>query len=935
MTKIVSILTLVFCSAISAQTINPNDPLPINKKIKKGVLENGMTYYIYSTDVTKDAASYYLIQNVGSVLENDEQQGLAHFLEHMAFNGTGNFEGKGILNTLQKHGAVFGKDINAYTSFDETVYNMNNIPTTPELIDTGLLVLHDWSNYLLLTDEEIDAERGLVKEEWRTRQSGGMRVLQQFLPTMFNNTIYSNRMPIGKMDVVENFEYKALRDFYHDWYRTDLQAIVVVGDIDVEDIEQKIMALFSKIPAIDNPKERFIVNIPDNNDMLYALAMDEEITTSKIGFGVRHPKPFKYETVGDLKRSLLNSMAINMLSARINEISQKPDAPFLGVQLSYGRQTISTNVFSIQIFPKPDQQHEAFKISLTEINRAVKFGFTQAEIERTIIQFKNYYENQISKQDDMSHGRIVQIIKQNYLENVVMTDIEKEYELVKTIFDELAPNEVHAAIKHLYDDKNRFLTVTGVKENNNLTKKDALKIIGAVEKNNALTAYSDDFSGKTLISGIQINKGKVVSETINESIGSTTFLLSNGITVHYKFADKNKNDVKLNAISYGGTSLLNDADLPSASLLGNVVQYSGLGDYSATDLPKILAGKTASASVSLSGLSENVSGSSVTKDVETMLQMVHLRFVKPRFDEDGFKVIMQNVENYKIRRSEIIGEKMKDSITVTLYGANNPKKRLFDETYIKDISFDKIKTIYNNRFGNAADFEFFIVGDVKKDILKPLLEKYIASIPTNGTVREQWKDNSVPWLKNTIDRDIYLKMEDPKSSVRIVYKNDFQYSLKNAIIAAILGDILQLRYTETLREQEGGTYGANTNSSIFKRPNEKALISVSFDSNPDKVEQLVASVKQEISKIAEGDIQQTDLDKTTTNYLKERKQQQNYNQYEMRLLINYFREGYNMNDPKNYEDIINAVTVKDIQNFTKTLLRDAESYEIVFKPKTG
>jgi zinc protease len=925
-------IALLFLSTFtSAQEINLNDPLPVDNTFKKGVLPNGMTYYIKNTDVTKNVASYYIIQNVGSILENDDQQGLAHFLEHMAFNGSQNFAGKGILNTMEKHGLIFGRDINAYTSFDETVYNVDNIPTKPELIDTGLQILSDWSNFLLLTDTEIDAERGVIKEEWRTRQSGGMRILQQNLGTMFNNTIYAKRLPIGSMDVVEKFKYKALRDFYHDWYRTDLQAIAVVGDINVDEIEKKIIALFSKIPAVKNPKRRFAVEIPENKELIYSMAKDKEVTTSQISFSIRHARSTKDETVSDLKTSLLNSMVTSMLSSRLREISQNPDAPFLGAGIGYSSLTRNTNSFSASISPKPNQQQIAFATVFDEIIRAVKFGFTQEEINRTVTQFSTFYENQISKKDDISHGRLIQSIKQNYLENITIADMEKEYELIKAIFKNLTTPEIHETIKNLYSKENRSMTVTGVEGNDNLTKEVALSIITAAENNATLVAYSDGFSGKTLISGLKIEKGSIVKEETNSTIGSTTFTLSNGAKVHYKFVNKNKNDVQLNAVSYGGMSLINDENLPSATLLGSVIQFSGLGDYSPTDLPKVLAGKTAATTIFISDLTESVSGSSTTKDIETLMQMVHLRFVKPRFDQNGYKVLMNNLDNYIIRRSKTIGEQISDSITVTLYGHNNPKARLFNNDLVKDVSFEKIKSIYLERFNNAADFEFFIIGDIDANTLKPLLEKYIASIPAS-TNKEEWKDNSISWVQNKIDKDVFLKMEDPKSSVSISYKNDYPYTLKNSLVARALGDILQLRYTETLREQEGGTYGASARASVSKKPTQEASITIRFDCNPDKVEELVAIVHKEVEKMAQGTIEQSDLSKSLTNYLKDRKEQQDYNRYEMSLLTNYFREGYNMNDPKNFEDIVNSITVKDIQEFTKNLLKNAKQYEIVIKP---
>ncbi|MEO8254209.1 MAG: insulinase family protein [Flavobacterium sp.] len=930
--KILQVFLVMLCFSASAQNINLNAPLPIDQTIKKGVLPNGMTYYIKNTKVTKGVASYYIIQNVGSILENDDQQGLAHFLEHMAFNGTKNFPDKGILNTMQKYGLVFGSDINAYTSFDETVYNVNNIPTTPELIDKGLLILHDWSHFLTLADKEIDSERGVVKEEWRTGQNGEMRIMEKSLPTYFNNSKYAKRLPIGLMDVVDHFKYKALRDFYHDWYRTDLQAIAIVGDIDVAAVETKIKTMFSDIPAVENPLKRFVVGIPENQELLYTMAMDDEVTTAGISFGINHIKSLKDQTVSTLKEDLVNGMAVSMLSSRLRELSRKTDATFLNVSLSYGQNTRINNTFDLNITPKPNQQAVAFKSIMTEINRAVKFGFTDSEIQRTLAEYKNFYENQILSRDEISHEDIIQVIKDNYLNNATITDIEQEYQVVKTIFENLQPNEIHVALKNLYTDKNRFLLITGVKGNNNLSKEEALSILNEIEKNDSLTPYQDNFASKTLLSGIDIKPGTIVSEKENKALGSKTFTLSNGIKVHYKFANKNKNDVKLLGISDGGKSLLADDDTASLSIFSNVIQYSGLGDYSATELQKVLSGKSANASVSIGNLNENVSGSSVTKDAETMFQMVYLRFMKPRFDQEAYNVILQNVNNYKESRRENIDEKLKDSTTVALYGAHNPKQPLYDEAFINSMSFDKIKAIYASRFANAADFEFLIVGDVKEEALKPLLEKYLASLPTNSE-REHWKDNSVSWLKPTTNKEFHLKMEDAKSTVQIGYKNRFKYSLKDEFIANALGDILQLRYTETLREQEGGTYGASASAGLIKKPIQEAYLSVRFDCNPDKVTNLVAIVHQEINKIANGAIQQSDLDKTVTNYIKERNQEKDYNSYDMNLLTTFYREGYNINNPSNFEKIIKSITIKDVQKFTQKLIKNAKSYEIVLKPQ--
>jgi len=933
-------LTISSCSSSAKTTTDKNtvttsidETLPVDTTIKKGVLPNGMTYYIKNTDVVKDAASYYIIQNVGSILENDDQQGLAHFLEHMAFNGTKNFPGKGILNTLQKHGAVFGKDINAYTSFDETVYNLNNIPTKDGLVDTCLTVLNDWSNYLLLTEEEIDSERGVIKEEWRTRQNGQMRLFETSLPITLNYSKYADRLPIGLMSVVENFDYKALRDFYHDWYRTDLQAIAVIGDVNVDEIEKKIIEKFSKIPAIENPKERYLINIPDNEGMLYSLAKDPEVSTASINFGMRHDKSLKTETVSSLKRSLLESMAIKMLSSRISEQSQKPEATFLGAQVGYGGSYARTsNNFYTYISPKENQQQAAFKDILTEIERAVKFGYIQSEINRTISSIKSSYENRIAQEDNRSHGQIERIIQSNFLTNRTIVDVKKQYEIVKTILNSITKEELHQTIKGFYIENNRYLNVTGVEGQDNLTEAQARSIIENVENDATITPYTEDLGNKTLVSDLDIKSGSIATEKANDNLGETTFVLSNGVKVHYKFVDKEKDKVALKAVSYGGKSLLNDDDLPSADFIGGLAGMSGLGDFTAIDLGKVLAGKTAGTKISLGEITENISGSSNTKDVETMLQMVYLRFVKPRFDAEVFKVLQSNVSNYLVRRGKDIGEQMRDSLTIALYGKNNPKKLIFNQDYVDKISFSKIESLYKDRFADASDFEFFIVGDVNEAQLKPLLEKYIASIPTKN-IKEDYKVNVAEWKSDKIDEDIYIAMEDPKSSVNISYKKEMPYSLKNSIFMDVLGDILQLRVLETVRESEGGAYSPRAYAYLLRQPKSQAYIGFRFDCNPDLADKLVTIVNEELVKITNGTINDDDLNKTRTNFIKARKQSKDKNGYDMSLLTNFYRYNYNMNDPKNFEDIVNKMSKEDIQSVAKQVLDGGKSYEVVFRPK--
>lgn len=927
-------LLLLIGSIFSSQgqSFKANDPIAVNQTIKKGVLPNGMTYYIYPTTVNKNTASYYIIQNVGSILENDQQKGLAHFLEHMAFNGTKNFEGKGILNTMQKQGAVFGKNINAYTSFDETVYNLDNIPSKENsVIDNCLLVLHDWSGFLSLTNEEIDAERGVITEEWRTRQDARQRISDQQMPFIFNNTLYAKRVPIGDMDIVKNFKYQALKDFYKDWYRPDLQAIAVVGDINAVEIEAKIKKLFADIPMPKNPKKRFEIAIPERTEPTFKLALDKEISAANINYMIRHTAEKPTRTFTDLEKSMQRSIAFSLINKRLSEMAQKQDCSFKGAQIGYQNFSRLNDVLFIGIVPKPNQQQEAFKVVMNEWIRACKFGFSKGEIERAVAENISGYENYLDKINEIPHKRVISMVKDDYLKHEVISDPKAEFEMVKVILNNLDTKILQELLSKLYTPQNRVVTVTGVENENNLTQEQAFDIIKKAENDSTLEPYVDSFAGKTLLGDVVIKPGKIVSEKKETEIDAVTYVLSNGAKVHYKFADKNKKEVKLRGESYGGTSLYEPKDIPSVSRTTTLAMMSGIGSLSATDLEKVMTGKIADCSVDIGNFTESVSGSSNVKDIESMMQLVHLRFVKPRFDADMFALLKQRLENGLKNKDKDIRSKMTDSLTAVVYGKNNPKIRMMNQQYIDDLSFDKMKSIYKDRFSDVSNFEFYIVGDVTPEVLKPLLEKYIASI--DGIKRqEKYKDNTVDWVSNKINKDVFLKMETPKSSVRIRFQDGYVYSQKNRIIASFFGDILTLRYTESLREKEGGTYGAQVTTGLEKLPKPTASLNISFDCDANRVEALLPIVYQEIERIKQGKIVKEDIEKTRKSYIKSRTDSKDFNSYSMNLIYNYFTDNFNMDDPATYTDIVNAITAKDIQDFANSFLSKAKTYKVVYKP---
>lgn len=928
-------LGAVLFMALNVQAQTPPS-IKSNDRYEKGVLDNGLTYYIYSTDVKEDRASFYMIQNVGSILENDDQKGLAHFLEHMAFNGTENFEGKGILNTLQNYGAVFGKNINAYTSFDETVYNINDIPVKEEaVLDTCLLVLHDWSDYLSLTETEIDAERGVVNEEWRTRQNGQMRIMMEQAPIRLNHSKYAERFPIGEMDIVQNFDYETLRDFYHDWYRTDLQAIAVIGDVDVELVRGKIEKLFGGIKAIDAPLERKEYKIDDNETLNYSMAMDKEVPYVSIQYLDRSMK--NKAVVGQQKviADLVQNMVIQMFNGRLQELAQKADTPYIGAGMSEGSYSRNNNTFSLYVRPKKDMQLAAFDTVMKELYSAKKYGFTGAEIDRSKKAVISRYESYLNRIDELSHAEIANAIQSNYLENEDLNDPEAEFELVKMVLSQVPAGAFQQFINMMFDDKSVTLLVTGVEAEKNLSEVDAVAVIEGYKAGNGLKEFKDDFEGKTLMTGVEVVDGSIVSETKNESLGSTTYVLGNGIKVHYKYTDKNVNQVNVRALSYGGKSLVSDDDLISADYAVTIASRSGLNEYTATDLQKVLTGTTARVGLGIGGITESVNGSSLNKDFETAMQLIYLKLEKPRFDQESYDILKTTFVQIVERRASDINAKKQDTLSSILYGVNNPRRPKIDMDYVNSISLEAAQEVYKTRFANPADFEFYIVGDIQEDVVKKMISMYLGSLKTDASApKEQYLDKEVKLISDKIDQKVALEMEVPKGSVYIGMESEYAYSLKNDILNQMLADLLDLRLTETLREEEGGTYGAGVSGGMSKRPNEEASLSVFFDCEPEKVESLTAIVYQELEKLSSGDVLDNDLEKTRSNYLKEREEAKEKNSFDMNRLVNFYREGYDMNDPANYEDIVKSIEAKDIAKFAKKAFKKGDKYQVIFVPKS-
>jgi len=927
---IISIFSLYAVIISALAQFDLNTPVPLDPVIRTGVLENGMTYYIRHNEEPKERASFYIIQNVGAILEEDNQNGLAHFLEHMAFNGTENFPDKGIINTLEKHGVAFGRNINAYTAQDETIYNLSNVPVTPKgLMDTCLLILHDWSDNLTLDEQEIDDERGVISEEWRTRRNAGFRLRAQFTPALYNGAKYSKRDVIGDLEVINGFKYNELRSFYHDWYRTDLQAIAIVGDIDVDEMEEKVKSLFSKIPAVKNPKERYIVDIENKEEMDYTLATDKEANQSNISLYIRHDavKPVD-KNHATLRKSHMKSLISMMIRSRISELLETGTPPFITGNIGFSELTRTKDILYISATAKDNEEDKAFEAILTEAEQIKRYGFTESELDRAKTSFLLSYENYYKGRDKISHDSYCREFKELYLNNAPMPGIEYEYEFAKAVIPTISTEELSELFRKAYSEDNRVVIITGLEKEgiNHLSKEESLTIIDKVAQKD-VEPYEDEVVNTNLIESLP-TEGTVIAEKEIPELNAVEWTLSNNTKVVYRFADYNKNKVELQSYSKGGLSLYDTEDLATIGVMPDFMSLFGIGNLSASDLKKALTGKSASVGFSVNELSESVVGDCRTEDFETLMQLAYLQFEQPRFDKEAFNTFLERNLAYIANINDNPNKILSDSLAL-LRTNYSDRTLLFGEEYLHSVSFDRMKEVYAERINNASDFIFFIVGDIDKDTAKSISAKYLGAISSNEN-KENWKDNNVSAPKGKTTKRIPINFADPKATVKIYFDNEMKYTPENRIGMSFIQSILELRYTEEIREKKGGTYGVGVRALNDRIPRQEATLAIGFDTDPERYEDLIPLVYAEIEKIIKEGVTEEDLNKTRLNFLKNRKEQKESNNYWMNIIRTFYIQGINNDLPENYEEIIENMTSKKIQKLAKTFFKKADKMEIVF-----
>ena len=934
--KQLSFIILALCiwgGSVNAQ-YDLSTPVPVDPNIRTGVLDNGLTYYIRHNQEPKDRASFYIIQNVGAILEDDNQDGLAHFLEHMAFNGTKHFPGKGVISTLEHHGLAFGRNINAYTAQDETVYNISDVPVAPEgLLDTCLLILHDWSNYLSLKEPEIDAERGVITEEWRTRRDAGFRTRNKVMSVLLNHSKYAERDVIGDLGVIKQFQYDELRRFYSDWYRTDLQAIAVVGDFDADEMENKVKALFSKIPAIDSPKERYEAKIAPKEETSFVLATDSETSQSAVALYIRHNAEAPADkSHASLKVGYMRSLIRIMASARISELLQKGEPPFINASMGYSNYPRPCSLFSVSTTAKDNEEALAFETILTEAERIKRHGFTQGELDRAKASLLINYENYYKQRDKIDHDSYCKGISDLYLINTPMPGIEYEIKFVQNIVPSITTADLSAYFNKMYAAENRVIVITGPDKEgtSHLSEKESLAIISKVENSTNISAYVDKVVNTSLVEDIEI-EGRVISERALPEFGAVEWTLSNNTKVVYRYANYNKNQVALSSYSKGGASLYELNDLATVSMTTDFVGAFGIGDYDAIALRKALTGKKASVGFSINELSESINGNCRGEDFETMLQLVYLHFEKPRFDEGAFKALMSRYTAYIANIDDNPKKIMGDSLS-NIRTNYHQRNLTFDKAFLEAVSYDRMEAIYKERFNNASDFTFFIVGDIEKETAKIMAAKYLGAI-SSSNVQENWIDHRMSGPQGLTQKTIPIELTELKATVNIFYDNKLAYTPENRIGMSFISAILRLRYTESIREKEGGTYGVGVQASTTHYPQQEANLSIQFDCDPDRANDLIPLIYAEINKMKKSDISLDDLDKTRMNILKRRAESKAHNSYWMSNIMNYYIHGTNMTLNENYENIVDSMSAKELRKLAKKFFSKAHKIEVVFVPK--
>jgi zinc protease len=829
-----------------SQALKPSDPMPVDPQITMGKYANGMSYYIRANKRPEKRAELRLVVKAGSILEDEDQQGLAHLCEHMAFNGTKHFPKNEIVSFLESIGMRFGADVNAFTSFDETVYILT-IPTDkPETIDKALLVLEDWAHNLSFDPSEVEKERGVVMEEWRLGRGAGRRILDKLFPVILKGSRYADRLPIGKPEIIQGGKIERLKQFYTDWYRPDLMAVVAVGDFDKAAMEKMVSTHFASIPAINKPKPRKEFDVPDHDGTTFAIATDKENNTSTVEVDTLLPAR-EDGTFGVYRQNTVDHLFGGMLQARFSELSQKPDAPFINAGSGRGSFFArSKDSATVVAFVKEDGIERGLDALLTETARVSQFGFTATELERQKQNVLRTYERNALEKDNTPSGSRADECVRNFLTKETLPSPDDEYALHKRFLPEITLDEVNKLAKEWFTDRNR-LVVVEAPEKSGLVIPDQTKLAAVIKSAAAkeIKPYVDTVASATLLDSVPA-PGAVTKTATKEAVGITEWELSNGVKVILKPTTFREDEILMRATSPGGTSLASDKDYIPASSATAVLNAGGIGKFNLIDYRKFMTGKVASVNPFINETQEGLNGSASRKDLETMFQLIYLRFTQPRADATAFQVQATQQKAFLLNQAVIPEFAFFNALNSARY-QDHLRRRLATAETIDQWNLEKSLAFYKDRFADASDFTFVFVGSFDLPTIKPLVERYLGSLPSIHR-KESWKDVGVRTPSDVVVKRVEKGVE-PKSMSAIVFSGPFEFDQQHRVVIRAMAEILGRRLLETIREDLGGTYSINASPSYERVPNPGYSITIQFGSSPERTEALIKRVLQEIEAL--------------------------------------------------------------------------------------
>jgi len=923
--------------SISVNSVAQQMPaLPLDPDVRYGKLENGLTYYIRHNEEPRERANFYIAQKVGSVQEEESQRGLAHFLEHMCFNGTKHFPGNRIVKYCESIGVKFGQNLNAYTSTDETVYNIDDVPSTiSSNIDSCLLILHDWSHDLLLESEEIDKERGVIHEEWRMRTSGTMRILERNLKTIYPGSRYGERMPIGLMSVIDNFKPQEIRNYYEKWYRPDLQSIIVVGDIDVDDIEQRIKTVFSDIEAPVNAAQYETYPVPNNNEPIYVIDKDPEVANTMImlEFKTDALTPEQNGTMLHFVNDFASNVLATAINSRLGELARNEDCPYAAAGISFGRFILSKtkDAMELSIYPKPGMDVEAVEFAMKEIERARRFGITGTEIYRARQNVLSAIDKRYENKDKQNNSYYVNRYVRHFLDGASTPGIETETQIYKMI-DQQIPEQAYSSMfaesAASVDTNFVFLALYPEKDGIATPTTDQIKNAVKNARNAELEAFVDNVKNEPLIANMP-QRGSIKNEKAVE-YGYTLWTLSNGVKLYLKQTDFNNSEVLFRGISFGGRSRIKAEDINTCLLFSNIASSTGLGSFTGAELEKALAGKQASLRLSLGSKSDQINGNSTPKDLRTLFEMLYLTFQGPTDDINGYNSIINNYRNELANAESQPMTTFRDSLYNTIYG-HNPYAKMLKLSDLETVSFESYQKMYKERFQSAGDFDFYVTGAFDIDSLKIFAEQYLASLP--GTKeREAYKNSSLRFAKGQINNRFARSMETPQAMLYQIWNGDMNYSIKNDVIVKFLGSILDMRYTKTIREDAGFAYSVSASGNVSASHDDSYTLEIVAPFTPSKCDSVLYLIRESIDDIAKNGVTADELDNVRKFELKDYDDNQRKNGYWTTCISDLTFLGI---DTKNtLKEEIEKVTSDDIKNFVNNImLKDNNCTNVIMLPE--